>query len=269
MSGAILTVFGSFVTWVLPGGWGTIWGCAKTAWTSAWHWMGFGGNLPGWAILLLSLGSVGFIFLLVVLALVARRAALNKAKASELSFMGLRWRWHIRKHGGMDELIDVVPFCLTCDMQIHPIRFRDVPHNHTKYICDSCPGRPERLKFDGEHDDLVDLVIREAQKQLRQGTLGKTTETSPPGLTPQPGELQETLFEGLRWRWRFQGGELVKIETVCPACDAPLPPYQENSHCPTLYNCRSCRAQIKVFMGTHGELQDRFVRCILRKARGI
>ena len=249
-------------------GWPVVGAWIASTWTSTWLWVKTGGHFPGWAVLLLSLGSGGFIFLLVVLALVARRAALNKVK-TELNFMGLIWRWRIRRHVDRDEMVNVLPFCPICEMQLHPTRVRDVPRNHTKYFCDRCPGRPERLTFEGEPDDVEDLVVREAQRQMRLGILGKTTETHPPSTpTPQLGEVQETLFEGLRWRWRFRVGELVNIETYCPACDAPLPPSQENPDCPTLYNCRSCRAQIKVFVGIHDELQARFVRCVQREARG-
>jgi hypothetical protein len=234
------------------------------AWiTSTWNWVKVGGNLPGWAQLLLYLGSAGFIYLVIVIVLAARRAAQNRIKP-EIKFMGLIWRWQIRRRSDRDEMVSVIAFCPECEMQIHPTRVRDVPRNHTKFICDRCQGRPERLDFEGEPEEVEDRVIREAQRQLRLGILGKTAETQAPTLTPQLSEELEVIFEGLKWKWRFQGKSMVDVKVVCPACEYVITPFQENQYCPTLYNCPSCRGQLKAYFGTHSDLQERLARQVMK-----
>jgi hypothetical protein len=262
ISAMILAFLGAI--WVtLSHGWPAIGAWLSTG-PSTWKWVKVGSIVPGWAQILLYLGSAGFMYLVIILTLVTKGAAKNWVKP-ELKFMGLVWRWQIRKRADRDEMVNVFAFCPDCEMQIHPTRFRDVPRNHTKFICDRCPGHPVRLDFEGEPEDLADLVTREVQRQMRLDILGKT-ETQPHISISQPGETQETLFEGLRWQWRFQGDQLINIETLCPICFGALPPFQGNPHCPTLYRCRSCRAEIKTFLGTHDELQARFVRCIQHRA---
>jgi hypothetical protein len=241
--------------------WGAVGSWITTAWTATWNWVKVGGNVPGWAQMLLYLFSGGFLFLVGVFAMAWYRKEENAIKP-ELKFMGLVWRWQIRRRSDRDEMVNVIAFCPECEMQIHPARFRDVPRNHTKFICDRCPGRPERLDFEGEPEEVYDLVIREAQRQLRKGILGKT-EAPMPALTPQLSEELELIFENLKWRWQFRGKQLVNVRVFCPVCNHAIQPFQENQFCPTLYNCPSCCGQIKAWIGTHANLQERFTRQVL------
>jgi hypothetical protein len=81
---------------------------------------------------------------------------------------------------------------------------------------------------------------------------------------PQPSELNDLIFEGLKWCWRFQGKQVIDVKVVCPICDLDIKPFQENQYCPTLYRCPSCRTELKAYLGTHTELQERFVRHVLK-----
>ena len=261
MSGLVVAVIVSIVTSIIPQGWHTV----GTWISAAWKWLGGSASLPMWTLALLGLLALVVLVGVAIFACVLLLGAKKIAKPSEIDFKGLKWRWRWRQ-GDLD---NIATFCPVCDMQIHPTYYpRGLPPQ-TIYFCDRC--NQEKLKVEGKPTDLTDVFTREIQRQQRrqrQGVLGSEAK-SLPEPAPVPGELNETLFEGIRWRWRFLGNEMVEIDTYCPHCDFHVQPYQENPYCPTIYDCPSCRAHLKVHLGTQADLRDRFVRLVQRETRNL
>jgi hypothetical protein len=258
----------SFVTWRLPGGWSKVGTWISVGWASTGHWLGGSADLPRWALALLVLLALVLLAEAAISVVILFLKRLKMAQPSEAEFNGLKWRW-LWRQGDLD---NIATFCPVCDMQIQLTYYvRNLPPL-TVYFCDRC--NLEKLKFEGKPADLTDLFTREIQRQQRQRILksgsGSSAETMTlPEPASVPGELNETPFEDLIWRWRFRGDQIVDIDTFCPHCDFQVQPYQENPHCPTVYDCPSCRAHLKVHIGTHEDLRDRFVRLVQREARNI
>ena len=285
IAGIILFILGGIgaVVVTLLHGWPAIWGWVKTAWTTVWHWVGGTASIPNWLLVVLSLCALAILaVVIVVIWAICRSPERVIQEITEFSYLGLKWRWQIQRLPDRDTIVNLYPYCPVCDMQLRVVRFRDVPRNQTKCFCDSCPGQPEKFSKEGEPEEVMDQVMREILRQRRKGILGKAEApmptapqptapqptapqpTAPQPTAPQQSELHDLIFEGLKWYWRFQGKQVVDVKVVCPICDLDIKPFQENQYCPTLYRCPSCRTELKAYLGTHTELQERFVRHVLK-----
>jgi hypothetical protein len=154
---AVGTGFAYYVGWTKFGGWVPA-GWAGLCSTVAWVWravlavLNFG--VPVW--LLLALGAAGFLF---------RTWQRGRPKAQPtpgeppILFHELHWR---RTPVGW------LPFCPTCDLQVHPTAlgpgsmFR---HGPIFFRCDHC--QRDLTSYKGPYEDLVDLLEREAQREDR------------------------------------------------------------------------------------------------------
>jgi hypothetical protein len=69
-------------------------------------------------------------------------------------FEGLNWRF--TPHGP-------IPFCTRCDLQIHPQNYRigQFDPGYVEYSCEHCNSKVTKT---GQHAELVNLMLREAQR---------------------------------------------------------------------------------------------------------
>ena len=78
------------------------------------------------------------------------------------------------------------------------------------------------------------------------------------------------VFFGLRWRWQYSGGTIVRLNTFCLKCD-----YQLFSHEPSSYNfinrvsfsCDCCNGTLVEFKESEAELNSKVERLIQQKVR--
>ncbi len=82
---------------------------------------------------------------------------------------GVKWRWDAR-HGSPEEVVDVTPYCPTCDMQVVPEvkaeGYGDSRTVRSTYCCDGCGTKLGRFEDDPTYKSRV---VRHIERNLRNG----------------------------------------------------------------------------------------------------
>jgi len=162
--GIILAALGFLAKWLLPG--------LGTFLLTIWHWCVHLVSVPVWLLILLSLYAGTS---LIRAYLRHRRRTRQKPERAGDSpdepnwqdytcdiFYEIVWRWSYPSQVGR---LQLVPFCLKCDTQIHP-QIGDIGPlgEKTSYTCDHCGNR---VLLDGSQEEVVDRVSRQIQRKLR------------------------------------------------------------------------------------------------------
>ncbi len=152
--GIILAALGFMAKWLLPG--------LGTFLLAVWHWCVH-------LVILLSL-YVGTSLIRAHLRHRRRTRRQNTKPADDPNwqdytcdvFYEIVWRWSYPSQVGR---LQLVPFCLKCDTQIHP-QIGDIGPlgEKTSYTCDHCGNR---VLLDGSQEEVVDRVSRQIQRKLR------------------------------------------------------------------------------------------------------
>lgn len=77
-------------------------------------------------------------------------------------------------------------------------------------------------------------------------------------------------FLGLRWRWDYSGGSIIRLNSFCPVCD-----YQVFARHASIYDfaerisfsCDSCHRNLADFAGSQTHLESKIERFIQQKIR--
>lgn len=159
----------SLVTWVLPGGWGTVWSGIKTVV----KWLGESGSLPHWLIIILWICAAVVAGLLVFVLAFKIRETAESIYPTEKTLYGIRWRWKVTKNG----IQGLHSFCPVCDFQVHPHHTGMLGEIFaTHYECDNPECGRLRETFQGKRNAEVEsLVIRKLHQEFR----AKNRQTEP------------------------------------------------------------------------------------------
>lgn len=76
------------------------------------------------------------------------------------------------------------------------------------------------------------------------------------------------LFDGLRWRWRYENGAINHLFSFCPACDYQVLPDNMSRFSPTVgFHCDGCGRNLGAQEGPYENLVSRVTRLIQQKLR--
>lgn len=77
-------------------------------------------------------------------------------------------------------------------------------------------------------------------------------------------------FFGLRWRWRYVGGAIDRLNTFCPHCDYQVYPQRASAYQAIdriAFQCDSCERQLGTFDESFANLESKAERFIQQKLR--
>ena len=88
--------------------------------------------------------------------------------------------------------------------------------------------------------------------------------------TPNWTSYKTDYFLGLRWRWNYAGGNIVKLHAFCPICDYQL--FARNASGYDLidrisFSCDSCNRALAEFDESETHLESKIERFIQQKVR--
>jgi hypothetical protein len=163
--GIILAALGFLAKWLLPG--------LGTFLLTIWHWCVHLVSVPVWLLILLSVYAGTSLIRAYLRHRGRTRQKPERAGDSPDEpnwqdytcdvFYEIVWRWSYANQGKLQ----LVPFCLKCDTQIHPeIGHIDALGEKTRYACDN-DNCGNQVLLDGSHEQVVDRVTRQIQRKLR------------------------------------------------------------------------------------------------------
>jgi hypothetical protein len=167
VGGLILAAIISFITFVLPGGWGSVFHGVYQFFHWLWLWLVADVVVARWLFWGLIIMSVGFVVGIVFHIFESSGGTdyqIKPVKDSEGFFFGIRWRW--RNDAG--HIQNLAAFCPNCDLQIHPWATRpgvNPERSPVIYRCDDC----QRDLYDSRdtRSQVEDLVMRKIQQKIR------------------------------------------------------------------------------------------------------
>jgi hypothetical protein len=87
---------------------------------------------------------------------------------------------------------------------------------------------------------------------------------------PSWASYTEDVFDGLRWRWRYQGTyiDIDSLAPYCPICDLRLVPIIGPSFVNKIwFKCEKCQEERGTYEGSLNSLQGQVIRLIDQKIR--
>ncbi len=164
IAGLILAAILSFITFILPGGWGLVFHGLSVFW----QWLWKDAAIPIISLIALIILALGFVVLVAFMIFSGLSKADHQIKTfqyTEGDFFGVHWRWRY----GHDSIDDLASFCPDCDLQIYPrpTRYSGLPElSPVVYRCDECKRDVYESKY--PHSQVEDLVRRKIQQKIRE-----------------------------------------------------------------------------------------------------
>ena len=114
---------------------------------------------------------------------------------------------------------------------------------------------------------LIAVVAASALSALRRfaKVLAATSAAGPHWSTYTSDE-----FFGLRWRWRYAGGDIVDAWTFCPSCDLQVYPRNASAYSSVdriAFKCESCGRELATMDEPYEAVKDRAIRFIQQRLR--